>query len=132
MCKCTPNIRTPFCGEGDCKWPKDLPKEGQRQQEPQPSQGTPPDSKFLERKAMNIVYQLGDLYELPVDQRQATNDKAINFVLELLSVVSATERADERRKVVEEFEKNMATHGAVSVGSIVWNEEIEALKNITL
>lgn len=21
MCKCTPNIRTPFCGKGDCVWP---------------------------------------------------------------------------------------------------------------
>lgn len=21
MCKCTPNIRTPFCGKGDCEWP---------------------------------------------------------------------------------------------------------------
>ena len=22
MCKCNPNIRTPFCGRGDCVWPK--------------------------------------------------------------------------------------------------------------
>ena len=21
MCKCTPNIRTPYCGKGDCVWP---------------------------------------------------------------------------------------------------------------
>lgn len=21
MCQCTPNIRTPFCGKGDCQWP---------------------------------------------------------------------------------------------------------------
>ena len=21
MCKCTPEIRTPFCGRGDCLWP---------------------------------------------------------------------------------------------------------------
>lgn len=21
MCKCDPNIRAPFCGNGDCKWP---------------------------------------------------------------------------------------------------------------
>lgn len=21
MCKCTPEIRTPFCGKGDCVWP---------------------------------------------------------------------------------------------------------------
>lgn len=21
MCKCTPAIRTPFCGKGDCQWP---------------------------------------------------------------------------------------------------------------
>lgn len=22
MCKCTPNIRTPFCGKIGCEWPK--------------------------------------------------------------------------------------------------------------
>lgn len=22
MCKCTPSIRTPFCGKGDCQWPE--------------------------------------------------------------------------------------------------------------
>jgi len=21
MCKCTPEVRTPFCGKGDCTWP---------------------------------------------------------------------------------------------------------------
>lgn len=21
MCKCTPEIKTPFCGQGDCQWP---------------------------------------------------------------------------------------------------------------
>ena len=23
MCKCTPEIRTPYCGKGDCQWPED-------------------------------------------------------------------------------------------------------------
>lgn len=22
MCQCTPEIRTPFCGKGKCKWPE--------------------------------------------------------------------------------------------------------------
>lgn len=22
MCKCTPEIKTPFCGKGDCQWPE--------------------------------------------------------------------------------------------------------------
>lgn len=22
MCRCTPNMKTPFCGKGDCKWPE--------------------------------------------------------------------------------------------------------------
>lgn len=22
MCQCTPSIRTPYCGKGDCKWPE--------------------------------------------------------------------------------------------------------------
>ena len=21
MCQCTPNLKTPFCGKGDCQWP---------------------------------------------------------------------------------------------------------------
>lgn len=24
MCKCTPNIRTPFCGKPGCEWPKQV------------------------------------------------------------------------------------------------------------
>jgi hypothetical protein len=26
MCKCTPGIKTPFCGKGDCQWPEQQPK----------------------------------------------------------------------------------------------------------
>lgn len=26
MCKCTPNIRTPFCGRPGCEWPKQKEK----------------------------------------------------------------------------------------------------------
>ena len=36
--------------------------------------------KRIEHVAMNIVYQLGDLYELSVEKRQATNDEAVDFV----------------------------------------------------
>ena len=32
MCKCTPEIRTPFCGRGDCVWPG-THKEGERKTE---------------------------------------------------------------------------------------------------
>ena len=35
--------------------------------------------------AMNIVYQLGDFYGLSVEQRQKTNDEAIDFVLKLIN-----------------------------------------------
>lgn len=28
MCKCTPGIKTPFCGRGDCQWPERLIKGG--------------------------------------------------------------------------------------------------------
>ena len=27
MCRCTPNIRTPFCGRPGCEWPKQEPKQ---------------------------------------------------------------------------------------------------------
>ena len=40
--------------------------------------------KQAERVAMNIVYQLGDILEASVDKRQATNDKAIDFVQKLI------------------------------------------------
>ncbi len=26
MCQCTPSIKTPFCGQGDCQWPPQPPK----------------------------------------------------------------------------------------------------------
>ena len=26
MCKCNPNIRTPFCGKPDCEWPTLIPQ----------------------------------------------------------------------------------------------------------
>jgi hypothetical protein len=26
MCKCTPNMRTPFCGKPGCEWPQDKAK----------------------------------------------------------------------------------------------------------
>ena len=26
MCRCTPGIRTPFCGKPDCEWPEPLTK----------------------------------------------------------------------------------------------------------
>lgn len=33
MCKCTPSIRTPFCGKGECVWPGSKPP-GARDVEP--------------------------------------------------------------------------------------------------
>lgn len=39
------------------------------------------DDKFT---ALNIVNQLGDLWNVPVDVRQATNDEADAFVLKLI------------------------------------------------
>ena len=41
----------------------------------------------MERTAMNIVYQIGDLLEANVDKRQATNDKAIDFTMKLISAL---------------------------------------------
>ncbi len=36
MCKCTPNIRTPFCGKPGCEWPNAKKPEGARDQAPAP------------------------------------------------------------------------------------------------
>lgn len=27
MCRCTPEIRTPFCGKPDCQWPEPTPQQ---------------------------------------------------------------------------------------------------------
>lgn len=40
--------------------------------------------QMLKRFAMNIVNQLFDLADVPVEKRQAINDKADSFVLRLL------------------------------------------------
>lgn len=29
MCQCNPAIRTPFCGKGECVWPKQLEKQSE-------------------------------------------------------------------------------------------------------
>ena len=29
MCKCTPEIRTPFCGRPGCEWPEQKPRPGE-------------------------------------------------------------------------------------------------------
>lgn len=42
----------------------------------------------LERLAMNIVNQLFDLADVPVEKRQAINDEADRFVLRLLQQCS--------------------------------------------
>lgn len=31
MCKCTPGIRTPFCGKPGCEWPKPIPDPKQKE-----------------------------------------------------------------------------------------------------
>lgn len=38
--------------------------------------------------AMNIVNQLGDLWEVDVDKRQATNDRADDFVREVVGLAN--------------------------------------------
>lgn len=44
MCQCTPSIRTPFCGRGDCQWPDKKKPEGAR---PASDLFAPPDLKSL-------------------------------------------------------------------------------------
>jgi hypothetical protein len=46
---------------------------------------SPTEVKDWERIAMNIVYQLADEWNVPVSVRQATNDKCIDFIRNLLN-----------------------------------------------
>lgn len=48
-----------------------------------------------EHVARNIVFQLGDLYELPVELRQRTNDEAIDFVQKLIAAARTEARREE-------------------------------------
>ncbi len=46
----------------------------------------------VEHLAMNIVYQLGDALEVPVEIRQRTNDSNIDFVMKLISRILKQEK----------------------------------------
>ena len=56
----------------------------------------------LKKVSMNIVNQLFDLAEVPVDKRQAINDKADEFVL---SLISERQKVNKWDKLNAEFEK---------------------------
>lgn len=43
--------------------------------------------KLIEYAAMNIVHQIGDELEIPVKKRQETNDKLINFSIEVINIL---------------------------------------------
>lgn len=53
----------------------------------------------VERVAMNIVYQIGDVLEADVDKRQATNDKAIDFTMTLINSLLQQQRNETISKV---------------------------------
>jgi len=53
------------------------------------------DPKILEKIAMNIVHQIGDELNVSIEVRQGTNDKCINFVLELLEEAVAASQDNE-------------------------------------
>lgn len=57
-------------------------------------------SETLERVAMNIVYQIGDVLEADVDKRQATNDKAIDFTMKLIQDLLT----NQSKEIVEKIE----------------------------
>lgn len=57
---------------------------------------------WIERKAMNIVYQLDDDSGLSIEFRQANNDKRIDFVEQILNELLSLQH----QKDIEQF-KNM-------------------------
>jgi hypothetical protein len=72
-----------------------------------PPQPEKPDYQSkIEKEAMNIVYQIGDLlsFNIPisiVDARQKTNDKAIDFVSDQLLSLLQEVRSEERNRIKE-------------------------------
>lgn len=59
-------------------------------------------SNYIEKIAMNIVYQLDDDANLPVEFRQANNDKRIDFVIKLIK--QALQEQEERTRE-EEYQR---------------------------
>lgn len=59
----------------------------------------------IENIASNIVYQLGDLYELDVDLRQRTNDKAIDFAKGLINSLLTNKIKEIEKDYAKDFDE---------------------------
>lgn len=85
MCKCTPAIKTPFCGKADCQWPK------------------PEGAKSLREQIEDIV--------VPVHYDMKTHrnfrPKAVTFLFpmlivdQLLKLIEKLVLKGERRRIIE-------------------------------
>jgi hypothetical protein len=56
MCKCTPTMRTPFCGKGDCVWPHQKKPIGVRDDQSQQPIGNKPTPEELQKFWDNISW----------------------------------------------------------------------------
>lgn len=79
----------------------------------------------LERVAMNIVYQIGDLFsdfgdratrDAVVEIRQATNDKAIDFVRKLLASTEDKARINEVNLWIDTWYQHSQQHTTARYG----------------
>lgn len=75
------------------------------------------------RLAMNIVNQLGDMWAVPVDDRQNTNDKADEFVARLV-------QAHTQRQVIEALESLIEEGETITYNADIY-ERIAELKKPT-
>lgn len=57
MCKCTPNIRTPFCGKEGCQWPK---PEGTRVPDVRSQTMTPPNTEALAEALQRCTFKYAE------------------------------------------------------------------------
>lgn len=82
---------------------------------------------WIERKAMNIVYQLDDDSGLSIEFRQANNDKRIDFVEQILNELLSLQH----QKDIEQFKRELDKIKEIADGCIyVGKENVEKLEVI--
>ena len=84
-------------------------------------------SNYIEKIAMNIVYQLDDDANLPVEFRQANNDKRIDFVIKLIKQAL---QEQEERIIEEEYQRRKRVRSKTAEANYVagYNEAKQEMK----
>ena len=75
-------------------------------------------TNILEKRAMNIVYQIGDFLEIDPIKRQKTNDELIDFVMKII-----------QEHTLDVIEKTLITAGFAGFPTSAREDVIEYVSN---